>query len=86
MEFENVWEEWEDFWENFGIRIGPFGLGMCGPRRRYVRYSRTDTSHILQIRISPKVKKDQIKARLIRPGLVEIEWPRAEKAEDIPVK
>ena len=86
MGSENAWEEWEDFWENFGIRIGPFGMGLHGPKTRYVRYSRTDKSHILQIRISAKVKKDQIKARLARPGVIEIEWPRKDTGEDIPVE
>ena len=34
MEFEEKWEDLEDFWESFGIRIGPFGMGIYGPSRR----------------------------------------------------
>lgn len=37
------------------------------------------------IRIDPEVKKEEIKARLIKPGLLEIEWPRA-KGEEIPIE
>ena len=85
MRAENIWDEFEDFWEGFGIRIGPFGMGLYGPRRP-VRYSRTDTSHVLRIRINPKVKKEEVKARLVEPGLIEIEWPRQKKGEDIPVE
>jgi hypothetical protein len=48
-------------------------------------WTRTETSHILQIRLNPAVKKEEIKARLVRPGLLEIEWPRS-KGEDIPVE
>jgi len=70
--------------EDFGIRIGPFGVGF-GPAGRGVRYSRTETSHVLRVRIDPEVRKDQIKVRLVRPGVLEIEWPRA-KGEDIPVE
>lgn len=38
---------------------------------------RTETSNTLRIRIDPEIKKEEIKARLVRPGLLEIEWPRA---------
>lgn len=77
--------EFEDFWDEFGIRIGPWGIGFGGPRR-HIRYSRTDTSHILQIRISTDVKRDQIKARLLEPGLLDIEWPHRLKGQDIPIE
>jgi len=45
---------------------------------------RTETSHLLQIRIGPAVKKETIKVRLVRPGLLEIEWPRVQ-GEEIPI-
>lgn len=73
-----------DEWEDFGIRIGPFGIGV-GPARRWVRYARTATSHILRVRLDPDVKKEDIKVRLIKPGWLEIEWPRA-AGEEIPVE
>jgi len=60
-------------------------MGIYGPKR-YVRYSRTDKSHILKIRIAPDIKKDKIKAKLVKPGLIEIEWPRKKMGEDIPVE
>jgi len=71
-------------WEDFGIRIGPFGVGM-GRTGRSIRYARTDTSHILRIRLGAGVKKEEIKARFVKPGLLEIEWPRAQ-GEDIPIE
>jgi len=76
--------EFEDWWEDFGFKFGPFGFGFHLPMRG-VKYSRTDTSHILRLRIDPEIKKDQIKARLVKPGLLEIEWPRTVKGEDIPI-
>ena len=70
-------------WENFGIRFGPFGFGVSGSGRT-VRYDRTETSHILRIKIDADVKKEEIKARLVKPGLLEIEWP-LEQGEEIPI-
>jgi len=71
-------------WEDFGFRFGPFGVGFTGSGRG-VRYARTETSHILRIRIGSEVKKQDIKARLVKPGVLEIEWPRT-RGEDIPVE
>jgi hypothetical protein len=48
-------------------------------------HTRTETSHILQVRIDPALKKEEIKVRLTRPGLLEIEWPRP-KGQEIPVE
>ena len=70
------------FDEEFGFRIGPLGFGWSGGRS--IRYTETETSHVLRISIDPDVKKDQIKARLVKPGVLEIEWPRA-KGEEIPI-
>jgi hypothetical protein len=71
-------------WEDFGVRFGPFGVGFTGMGRA-VRYNRTETSHILRIRIDPEAKKQDIKVRLVKPGLLEIEWPRT-KGEEIPLE
>jgi len=78
--------EFEDFWEDhWGIRLGPFRMGASyGPHR--VRYSRTSDSHILSIGINPDIKKEEIKVRLMKPGILEIEWPRKVKGEEIPVE
>ncbi len=79
MEFEDLWE---DLW---AFRVGPFRMGASyGPHR--VRYSRTSDSHVLSIRISPDIKKEEIKVRLMKPGFLEIEWPRKIKGEEIPVE
>jgi hypothetical protein len=75
-----MFEEWEDF----GIHVGPFELGV-GRTGRSVRYVRTDTSHVLHIRLDPAVKKEEIEFRLVKPGLLEVEWPRATE-EEIPVE
>ena len=71
-------------WEDFGIRIGNLGFGLGGLGNN-IRYTRTEKSHLVQIRIEPDVKKEQIKVRLVKPGLLEIEWPRS-KGEEIPVE
>jgi len=76
--------EHEDWWEDFDIRIGPFGFGFGGWMRN-IRYTRTQDSHILRIRIPSDIRKEEIKARLVKPGLLEIEWPRKIQGEDIPI-
>jgi hypothetical protein len=72
-----------DEWEDFGIRFGPFGVGFGGGGR--VRYRGTEKSHVLRVRIDSEVKKQDIKVRLLKPGLLEIEWPRSH-GEEIPVE
>ena len=77
-------EDWDDI---FDVRIGPFGMGAyIGSKPFKVRYSRTSDSHLLRFRISKNVKKDEIKARLVESGIVELEWPREAKGEEIPVE
>ncbi len=79
-----MWD-FEDFGEDFGIRIGPMGISMHG-LGRFIKYSRTSDTHILRIKIDPEIKKEEIKVRLVKPGLIEIEWPRKIKGEEIPVE
>jgi hypothetical protein len=74
-----MFEEWEDF----GIRFGPFGVALGGAGR--VRYRSTETKHLLQIRLGGDVQKQDIKVRLVKPGVLEIEWPRSQ-GEEIPVE
>ena len=50
-----------------------------------VRYRSTEKSHVLRIRIDSEVTKQDIKVRLVKPGLLEIEWPRSQ-GEEIPVE
>lgn len=64
--------------------LWPVWVGFTGVGRT-VRYARTETSHILRIRIDPDAKKQDIKVRLVKPGLLEIEWPRT-KGEEIPLE
>jgi hypothetical protein len=78
-------EELEDEWGEFGVHMGPFGFGFFGPRRSF-RYSRTENFHIIRLRISTEVKKEEIKVRFVKPGVVEIEWPRRPQGEEIPVE
>lgn len=75
----------EEFWEDFGIRIGPWGIGF-GTMGRYVKYSRTENSHILTVRIDPDVKKEEVKVRYVKPGQLEIEWPRRSRGEEIKIE
>lgn len=77
-------EEWEDL---FDIRIGPIGMGaFFGPRPFRARYSRTSDSHLVRLRIDKETKKEEIRVRLVEPGVIEIEWPRRKKGEEIPVE
>jgi hypothetical protein len=73
-----------DAWEAFGIRIGPFGIDINSPGHT-ITHTQTETSHLLQIRLDPAVKKEMIKGRLVHPGLLEIEWPRVQ-GEEIPIE
>ena len=58
----------KDAWEAFGIRIGPFGIDINSSGQA-ITHTRTETSHLLQIRLDPAAKKETIKVRLVRPGL-----------------
>ncbi len=71
-------------WEGFGIHIGSGGIDITSPGQA-ITQTQTETSHLLQIRIDPAVTKARIKARLVSPGLLEIEWPRG-TGEEIPVE
>jgi hypothetical protein len=71
-------------WEAFGIRVGPFGIDI-NSQGQGITHTQTETSHLLQIRIDPAVRKETIKVRLLSPGLLEIEWPRI-KGEEIPIE
>jgi hypothetical protein len=73
----------KDAGEAFGIRIGPFGIDITSPGPG-ITQTQTETSHLLRIWIDPAVTKERIKARLVRPGLLEIEWPRS-PGEEIPI-
>jgi len=57
-----------------------------GPRPFKVRYSRTSDSHLLRFQINRDVKKEEIKVRFVEPGIIEVEWPRKTKGEEIPVE
>ncbi|MCD6574186.1 hypothetical protein J7K97_00710 [Candidatus Aerophobetes bacterium] len=80
----DFFDDFEDWWEDFDIRVGPFRWGVHSISRN-IRYTRTEEKHILKIRINPEIKREEIKAKLIKPGLIEISWPIKKKAEDIPV-
>ena len=75
----------EGDWGEFGIHLGPLGFGFFSPRR-YVRYNRTADSHILRVRVGPGVGKEEIKVRLLKPGTLEIQWPRRIEGEEISVE
>ena len=77
----------EQFWEDFfSFHLGPWGV-CFGPYRPFrISYRRTGKFHILRIRINPDVKKEEIKAQLIEPGILEIEWPRKIRGEEIPIE
>lgn len=82
---ENFFDVFDELWEDFDIRVGPFRWGMRRPGRN-ISYTRTEDNHVLRIKINPEVKKEQIKAKLLKPGVIQITWPIKKKAEDIPVE
>ena len=76
-------ESWED---SFSFHLGPWGI-YFGPYRPFrISYCRTGKSNMVHLRINPDVKKEEIKARLIEPGVLEIEWPLKIGGEEIPLE
>ncbi len=76
-----IFDEFEDF---FDFRFGPFHMGGF-PRPYRMGYSRTSDSHIVKLRLREDIKREEIKVRLQEGGVLEIEWPRRVKGEDIPI-
>ena len=76
-----IFDESEDF---FDFRFGPFQMsGFSRPFK--VGYSRTSDTHIIKLKLRPDIKKKDINVRLLEGGVLEIEWPRKVKAEDIAI-
>ncbi len=81
-----IWEEFEQKFGDAGIRIGPIGIGVAGAYK-LVKCKRTEDSEAIRLDLNPAVKKEQIKVRLVEPGILEIEWPRIKtQGQDIPVE
>jgi hypothetical protein len=79
-------KQFEENLGEFGIKIGPISVGTIGPYR-LVKYTQTEEANIIKIDLNPQVKKEQIKVRLVEPGVLEIEWPRmADKSEEIKIE
>lgn len=74
-----------NFWEELFLKYGPFGFGLYGELSGRIKYSHTEDHHLLRITLDPEVKKEEVKVRLKKGGVLEIEWPRA-KGEEIPVE
>lgn len=74
-----------NLWEEFFLRYGPFGFGPYGELSGKIKYSQTEGSHLLRITLDPEVGKEEVKVRLKKGGVLEVEWPRA-KGEEIPVE
>ena len=81
-----MWKDFEGQWGDFGINIGPIGVGVLGPYK-VVKYTRSEDSEVIRLELNRAVKKEQIKVRLVEPGILEIEWPRIKgQGQDIPVE
>ncbi|MFZ6016819.1 MAG: hypothetical protein ACOYU0_04240 [Nitrospirota bacterium] len=82
MPFDEYENEFLDF------RFGPFRMGIGAFLRPFkVSYSRTKDSHILRLRLNPELKKEDLKVRLLKGGILEIEWPmRLEEGEEVEVE
>ncbi|MCL6582326.1 MAG: hypothetical protein K6U11_01690 [bacterium] len=71
MAYKEHGEDWFDF------RFGPFRMGFGIPTPPFkMGYSRTKDSHILTIHLDPELKKEDLKVRLLKGGILQIEWPR----------
>jgi len=75
----------DEFDEIFDFRFGPFHMGIF-PRPFKVSYSRTSESHIIKLKLRENIEKKDIKVRLLEGGILEIEWPRKKKGEEIPIE
>jgi hypothetical protein len=73
-----------DFEDFFDFRFGPFHMGSSS-RPFKVGYSRTSDSHIVKLKLRQDINKEDLKVRLQEGGVLEIEWPRTIKGEDIPI-
>ena len=67
----------------FGMRIFAEILG--GPAGAGKMFEDVWEEFGVRISIDREVKREEIKARLVKPGLLEIEWPRA-KGEEVPIE
>lgn len=76
-----VFEDFEDF---FDFRFGPFHMS-SGARPFKVGYTRTSDSHIVRVKLRQDIQKAEVKVRLHEGGVLEIEWPRQIKGEEIPI-
>ncbi len=77
-------QEFEDLFD-FDFGFGGIQVGVV-PRPFRIRYSRTSDSHIVALKLREDIKKEDIKVRLRDSGVLEIEWPRKGKAENIEVE
>ncbi len=74
-----------DFEDFFDFRFGPLHMGIS-PRPFKIGYSRTSESHLLKLKLKEDIRKEDVKVRLLEDGVLEVEWPRKTKGEDIPVE
>lgn len=62
----------QDLGELFDVRIGFFGIGaFFGARPFRVGYSRSSDFHIFRLLVDKEVKKEDIKVRFVKPGIIE---------------
>ncbi len=79
-----AFEEWYDL---FNFRFGPLRMGFGAPFRPCrINYSRTKDTHILRLKLDPEPKKEDIKVRFLKGGILEIEWPRITEGEEIEIE
>ena len=74
----------DDFEDFLDFHFGPFHMSTA-PRPFKMGYSRTSDSNIVTLKFRNDVKKEEVKVRLLEGGVLEIEWPRQTKGEDIPI-
>ncbi len=77
-----VFDEFDDI---FDLRFGPFHMGVFS-RPFKASYSRTSENHIIKLKLREDIERKDIKVRLLEGGILEVEWPRKKKGEEIPVE
>ena len=77
-------DEFENFFD-FDFGFGGVQVGVMS-RPFKIRYSRTADSHIVRLKLAEDTAKEDIKVRLREGGILEIEWPRKGKAEEIEIE
>ncbi len=72
--------------EFFKFGFGPLRIEFGIHKPFKIDYFRKTNSHCLRIKFLKPIKKEDIKVRFSKEGVLEIEWPSLEEWEEISVE